>query len=94
MKTPSFIPGISLIRILLCLMICVFHWKWWSPAGGSVGVDWFIILSGFLMMFTLKKEKFSTPSFYPLLLAYKSHFNFNNLVSVLIASFGGNQFVY
>lgn len=57
-------------------------------------MDWFIILSGFLMMFTLKKEKFSTPSFYPLLLAYKSHFNFNNLVSVLIASFGGNQFVY
>lgn len=111
MKSSSFIPGISLVRILLCLMICVFHWKWWSPAGGGVGVDWFIILSGFLMMFTLKKEQFSISSFYiskfarlwPLLftafllsalLSYKSHFDFNNLVSVLIASFGGNQFVY
>lgn len=111
MKPPAFIPGISLIRILLCLMICLFHWTWRSPAGGGVGVDWFIILSGFLMMFTLKKEKFSISSFYiskfarlwPLLfiafllsaiLSCKSHFNFNNLVSVLIASFGGNQFVY
>lgn len=111
MKSSSFIPGISLVRILLCLMICVFHWKWWSPAGGGVGVDWFIILSGFLMMFTLKKEQFNISSFYiskfarlwPLLftafllsalLSCKSHFDFNNLVSVLIASFGGNQFVY
>lgn len=111
MKPPAFIPGISLIRIILCLMICLFHWTWRSPAGGGVGVDWFIILSGFLMMFTLKKEKFSISSFYiskfarlwPLLftafllsalLSCKSHFNFNNLVSVFIASFGGNQFVY
>lgn len=111
MNPPAFIPGISLIRIILCLMICLFHWTWRSPAGGGVGVDWFIILSGFLMMFTLKKEKFSISSFYiskfarlwPLLftafllsalLSCKSHFNFNNLVSVLIASFGGNQFVY
>lgn len=110
-SSSSFIPGISLIRIILCLMICVYHWKGWSPVGGGVGVDWFIILSGFLMTFTLKEEKFSVPSFYiskfarlwPLLftafllsalVSYKNQFDFNNLLSVLIASFRGNEFVY
>ena len=62
--TSTFIPGISLIRIILCLMICAFHWVRCSPVAGSVGVDWFIVLSGFLMMFTLKEESFSPPSFY------------------------------
>ena len=65
MSAPSsFITGISLIRIILCLMICAFHWARWSPVAGSVGVDWFIVLSGFLMTFTLKENSFSPPSFY------------------------------
>lgn len=110
-SSSSFIPGISLIRIILCLMICIFHWKGWSSVGGGVGVDWFIVLSGFLMIFTLKEKKFSDSSFYiskfarlwPLLftafllsalVSYKSQFNINNLLSVFIASFGGNEFVY
>lgn len=108
--SPSFIPGISFIRIILCLMICIFHWKRYSPVGGGVGVNWFITLSGFLMISTLKKEKLNVPSFYiskfarlwPLLftafllsalVSYKSQFDLDNLVSALIASCGGNEFV-
>lgn len=107
----SFIPGISLIRIILCLMICAFHWVLCSPVAGSVGVDWFIVLSGFLMTFTLKEESFSTLSFYiskfarlwPLLftafllsslVSYKDQFHLNNLLDVLLISFGGNQFMH
>ena len=111
MSAPSsFITGISLIRIILCLMICAFHWARWSPVAGSVGVDWFIVLSGFLMTFTLKENSFSPPSFYiskfarlwPLLftaillsslVSYKEQFQLDNLLGVLLVSFGGNQFM-
>lgn len=111
MSAPSsFITGISLIRTILCLMICAFHWARWSPVAGSVGVDWFIVLSGFLMTFTLKENSFSPPSFYiskfarlwPLLftaillsslVSYKEQFQLDNLLGVLLVSFGGNQFM-
>lgn len=35
----------------------------WSPDADSVRVDRFVILSGFLMTFTLKKDLLSPPSF-------------------------------
>lgn len=112
MSSPSsFIPGISLIRIILCVMICAFHWARWSPTAGAVGVDWFIVLSGFLMTFTLKEDSFRPSSFYiskfarlwPLLftaillsclVSCKDRFQMDNLLSVLLVSLGGNQFVH
>ncbi len=107
----NYIPGISLIRCILCFMICSFHWMGWSSSAGGCGVDWFIILSGYLMFYHLKENQFNTISFYcnkfsrlwPLLfLAYltsalidfNSNFNVINFFSSLIASIGGNQFVY
>ena len=95
MSAPSsFITGISLIRIILCLMICAFHWARWSPVAGSVGVDWFIVLSGFLMTFTLKENSFSPPSFYISKFARLWPLLFTAiLLGVLLVSFGGNQFM-
>lgn len=40
--------GLDLLRILLCLTVVIFHYRGCKDCGGSVAVDGFFILSGFL----------------------------------------------
>lgn len=40
--------GLDLLRILLCLTVVFFHYSGGRNCGGSVAVDGFFVLSGFL----------------------------------------------
>lgn len=40
--------GLDLLRILLCLTVVIFHYRGCKDCGGSVAVDGFFVLSGFL----------------------------------------------